>query len=284
MSSELPSTINKERAVLVLIPLLILNLALLSVQIEGPSGTLLFKTWTLALQAPILAVSSGATKTVRHAWHNYVWMVGARAENEQLHQSLNRLMMMKNTYEQTQRENLRLRRLLALTEALSLQSIGARVIARTPNYLSNIVYIDRGAEDGVPVDAAVISGDGIVGRVILVTKRQAQVQLITNPDASVGVILERTRTPGVLRGTGDSLLEMVYVANTEQVEVGESVLSSGLDGIYPKGILIGKVVDSHKGIGVFRTIKVKPRMDMIRLEEVSVLLNVAETGVEASAQ
>ncbi|MDM7996028.1 MAG: rod shape-determining protein MreC [Acidobacteriota bacterium] len=284
MSSELPSTINKERAVLVLIPLLILNLALLSVQIEGPSGTLLFKTWTLALQAPILAVSSGATKTVRHAWHNYVWMVGARAENEQLHQSLNRLMMMKNTYEQTQRENLRLRRLLALTEALSLQSIGARVIARTPNYLSNIVYIDRGAEDGVPVDAAVISGDGIVGRVILVTKRQAQVQLITNPDASVGVILERTRTPGVLRGTGDSLLEMVYVANTEQVEVGESVLSSGLDGIYPKGILIGKVVDSRKGKGVFRSIKVEPRMDMIRLEEVSVLLNVAETGVEASAQ
>jgi rod shape-determining protein MreC len=77
---------------------------------------------------------------------------------------------------------------------------------------------------------------------------------------------------------------MVYVANTEQVEVGESVLSSGLDGIYPKGILIGKVVDSRKGKGVFRSIKVEPRMDMIRLEEVSVLLNVAETGVEASAQ
>jgi len=284
VSSELPSTINKERAVLVLIPLLILNLALLSVQIEGPSGTLLFKTWTLALQAPILAVSSGATESIRHVWHNYVWMVGARAENAQLHQSLNRFMMMKNTYEQTQRENFRLRQLLALNEALSLQSIGARVIARTPNYLSNIVYIDRGSEDGVPIDAAVISGDGIVGRVILVTKHQAQVQLITNPDASVGVILERTRTPGVLRGTGDLLLEMVYVANTEQVEVGESVLSSGLDGIYPKGIPIGKVVDSHKGKGVFRTIKVEPRMDMIRLEEVSVLLNVAESGKEASAQ
>ena len=161
-------------------------------------------------------------------------MVGARAENAQLHQSLNRFMMMKNTYEQTQRENFRLRQLLALNEALSLQSIGARVIARTPNYLSNIVYIDRGSEDGVPIDAAVISGDGIVGRVILVTKHQAQVQLITNPDASVGVILERTRTPGVLRGTGDLLLEMVS-RRQYRTGAGESVLSSGLDGIYPKG-------------------------------------------------
>ncbi len=284
MSSELPSTLNKERAVLVMIPLLILNLALLSVQIEGPSGTLLFKTWTLALQAPILAVSSGATNGIRHVWINYIWMVGARSENEYLRQSLYQLTRMKGAYDQTQQENARLRRLLSLNEALSLKSIGAHVIARTPNYLSNVVYIDRGLADGVPVDAAVISGDGIVGRVVLATKHQAQVQLITNPDASVGAILERTRTPGVLRGTGDLLLEMVYVANTEQVEVGETVLSSGLDGIYPKGITIGKVVDSHKGKGVFRSIKVEPRMDMIRLEEVSILLNVTESGKEVAIQ
>lgn len=284
MSSELPSTLNKERAVLVMIPLLILNLALLSVQIEGPSGTLLFKTWTLALQTPILAVSSGATNGIRHVWSNYIWMVGARAENEHLRQNLQQLMRMKGAYEQTQQENVRLRRLLSVNETLSLKSIGARVIARTPNFLSNIVYIDRGLADGVPMDAAVISGDGIVGRIVLATKHQAQVQLITNPDASVGAILERTRTPGVLRGTGDLLLEMVYVANTEQVEVGENVLSSGLDGIYPKGIPIGKVVDSHKGKGVFRSIKVEPRMDMIRLEEVSILLNVAESGKEVATQ
>jgi len=130
----------------------------------------------------------------------------------------------------------------------------------------------------------VISRDGIVGRVIIVTKHQAQVQLITNPDASVGVFLERSRTPGVLRGTGNLLLEMAYVANTEPVEIGESVLSSGLDGIYPKGIPIGKVVDLHKGKGVFRSIKVEPRMDMVRLEEVSVLLSAVKSGEEASSR
>jgi rod shape-determining protein MreC len=275
VSSELPSTINKERAIVVLIPLLILNLALLSVQIEGPSGTLLLKTWTLALQAPIMAVSSAATNGVRHVCRNYLWTVGARAENEQLRQSVHELMLLKNSYEQSKQENARLHRLLSLNESLSYRSVGARVIARTPSYLSNLIYINRGSEDGVRTDAAVISGDGIIGRVVHITKHQAQVQLITNPDASVGAILEKSRTPGVLRGTGNLMLEMDYVANIEPVENGEIVLSSGLDGIYPKGIPIGKVVDSRKGKGVFRSIKVEPRMDMVRLEEVSVLLNEA---------
>jgi rod shape-determining protein MreC len=275
VSSELPSTINKERAIVVLIPLLILNLALLSVQIEGPSGTLLLKTWTLALQAPIMAVSSAATNGVRHVCRNYLWTVGARAENEQLRQSVHELMLLKNSYEQSKQENARLHRLLSLNESLSYRSVGARVIARTPSYLSNLIYINRGSEDGVRTDAAVISGDGIIGRVVHITKHQAQVQLITNPDASVGAILEKSRTPGVLRGTGNLMLEMDYVANIEPVENGEIVLSSGLDGIYPKGIPIGNVVDSRNGNGVFRSIMVEPRMDMVRLEEVSVLLNEA---------
>jgi rod shape-determining protein MreC len=284
VSSELPSTVNKERAIAVLIPLLLLNLALLSIQIEGPSGTLLLKTWTLAVQAPLMAVSSGATNGVRHVWRNYLWTVGARAENEQLRQSVHDLLRLKNSYEQSLQENARLHRLLSLNETVSYKSIGAHVIARTPSYLSNLVYINRGSEDGVRADAAVISGDGIIGRVVLVTKHQAQVQLITNPDASIGAVLEKTRTPGVLRGTGNFTLEMDYVANTDPVEDGEMVLSSGLDRIYPKGIPIGKVVDSHKGKGVFRSIKVEPRMDMIRLEEVSVLLGGAESGKELAVQ
>jgi rod shape-determining protein MreC len=284
VSSELSSTLNKERAVAILIPLLLLNLALLSIQIEGPSGTLLLKTWTLTLQAPLMAVSSAATNGVRHVWRNYLWTVGARSENEHLRQSVHSLMLLKNSYEQSLQENERLHKLLALNETLSYKSIGAHVIARTPSYLSNLVYINRGSEDGVRTDAAVISGDGIIGRVVLVTKHQAQVQLITNPDASIGAVLEKTRTPGVLRGTGNLTLEMDYVANTDPVENGEMVLSSGLDRIYPKGIPIGKVVDSHKGKGVFRSINVEPRMDMIRLEEVSVLLNGAESKKEPAAQ
>lgn len=272
MSSDLSSKANRERAVLVMIPLLVLNLALLSLQIEGPSGTLLFKTWALAAQTPVIIVSSGITSGIRHVWRSYIWMIGARAENEQLQQTVSGLSLLNHAYEQTRQENLRLRRLVSLSENMAFQTVGARVVARTPSYLSNVIYINRGSQDGVPVDAPVLSGDGIIGRTVLVSKHQSQVQLITNPDASMGVLLERTRTPGVLKGSGDLLLDLNYISNTEQVAVGDVLLSSGYDGIFPKGLVIGKVVDSRKGKGVFRSIKVEPVMDLIRLEEVSVLL------------
>lgn len=273
MSSELTSSANKERAVLVLLPLLVLHLALLSIQIESSSGTLLIKTWTLAVQAPILSLSSSITGGTRYLWQNYFWNVGARAENERLQRAVHQLLLMNHTYSQSQLENERLRRLLSMNDRLEYKTVGARVVGRTPAFLSNMVYIDRGSADGVHADAAVISGDGIIGRITLVTKHQSQVQLITNPDASTGALLEKSRTPGVLRGSGDLMLDMAYVGNSEAVEVGETVVSSGLDGIYPKGVPIGKVVDSRKGKGVFRSIKVEPRIDLIRLEEVSVLLN-----------
>jgi rod shape-determining protein MreC len=272
VSSDLGSRTNKERALIVMIPLLVLQLALLSLQIEHPSGVLLFKTWTMAVQAPVMAVSSGIAGGIRHLWRSYFWMVGARAENEQLKDTVRRLSLQNNSYEQIKEENLRLRRLLSVNQAISLKTIGARVVARTPSFLSNVIYIDRGSADGVRMDAPVLSGDGIIGRTVLVSRRQSQVQLITNPDASIGVIIERTRTPGVLRGAGDFLLDLNYIGNAEQVNVGDIVLSSGLDGIFPNGIALGKVVDSRKGKGVFRTIKVEPAMDLIRLEEVSVLI------------
>jgi len=278
VSSELSSRVNKERAVLLMIPLLILHLVLLSLQIETPSGTYLLKMWTLAVQAPIIAVSSGITRRIRTVWSRYFWMVGARAENERLLETVRRLSIVNSSYEQVRQENARLHRLLAIGESIPYTTIGAHVVARTPSFLSNVIYIDRGSKDGIHVDAPVISGDGVVGRTVLLSRHQSQVQLITNPDASMGVMLERTRVPGVLRGSGDFLLNLNYIGNSEQVENGDVVLSSGLDGIYPKGLAIGKVVESSKGNGVFRSIKVQPFVDLMRIEEISILLGPAPQG------
>lgn len=272
MSSDLSARAHRERALAVTIPLLLLQLVLLSLQIEGSSGTLLFKTWVLAVQAPVLSVTSGITEGIRYVWNGYIWMVGTRAENERLKETVRHLSMLNDSYEQIRQENLRLRRLVAITADIPQPHLGARVVARTPSFLANVIYIDRGSEDGVSVDAPVISGEGIVGRTVLVSRRQSQVQLITNPDASVGVMLDGSRTPGILKGKGDPLLDLDYINNTEPVAVGDLVLSSGLDGVYPKGLRVGKVVQSEKGKGIFRSIKVEPFADLVRLEEVSVLL------------
>lgn len=276
MFSELTSKANRERALLVMIPLLVLQLVLLSVQIQNPSGTLLFKTWALSAQAPFIAVSSGATNGIRNVWHRYVWMVGARAENEQLRDTVSRLLLQNRAYAEVEQENIRLRRLLALDDSNFFRTLGARVVARTPGFLSSVIYINRGSADGIHVNAPVVSGDGIIGRTTLVLRHQSQVQLITNSGASIGALLERTRTPGVLRGSGESKLDLIYISNTVEINIGDTVLSSGLDGIYPKGLVIGKVVDLHEGDSVFQAIKVMPDVDLIRLEEVSVLLGRPE--------
>jgi rod shape-determining protein MreC len=276
VSSELIPNVNKERAGLVLIPLLILQIVLLSLQIEGPSGTLLIKTWALAAQAPIIAASSSITGGIRYVWHSYIWMVGARAENKQLRETVRQLSLLNIAYEEALQENIRLRQLVSLSDNMAFKTITAKVVARTPSFLSNVIYINRGLKDGVYVDAPVISGAGIIGRTVIVSRHQAQVQLITNPDASMGAMLKSTRAPGILKGSGDLLLDLDYIGNTEEAAVGDIVLSSGLDGIFPKGLVIGKVVDSSKGSGVFRLIKVEPYMDLIHIEEVAVLLGEHE--------
>jgi len=266
-----------ERTAWVFTPLLVLHLVLLSLQIEDSSGTILLKTWALRIQTPVLAVSDTVLGGINEAWHEYVWLIGARDENRQLKETVSRLSILNRSYEEARLENERLRSLVAMSELIredgDINIIGARVSARTPDYLANILYVDRGSKHGVGVNSPVISGNGIVGRVLLVTEFYSQVELITNPDASVGAMLGESRTPGILTGTGDELLTLNYIGNTQPVNVGEIVFSSGLDGIFPKGIVVGEVVVSERGNDIFREIKVKPAIDMIRLEEVAILLD-----------
>ena len=156
---------------------------------------------------------------------------------------------------------------------IEYKTIEARVIARNPEFLlSNVLYINRGANDGLKIDFPVLSGDGIIGRTVFVSEKQSQVQLITNPDASIGAMVGDDRTPGVLSGTGKSLLELKYISNTKQIAEGEIVRSSGLDEIFPKGFLLGKIVDVQKNKEGFYNIEVQPAADLYHIEEVSVLL------------
>jgi len=268
--------VKRERIAWVFAPLLILHLVLLSLQIEDSSGTILLKTWALRIQSPVLAISDATLGGIKQTWHDYVWLIGARDENRQLKETVSRLSFLNRTYEESRLENERLRGLVAMSESIANDAdfsiLGARVSARTPEYLANILYVNRGSKHGVRANAPVISGNGIVGRVILVTEFYSQVQLITNPDASIGAMLGESRTPGILTGTGDEMLAMNYISNILPVKTGEVVLSSGLDGIFPKGVVIGEVVVSERGNDIFREIKVKPAIDLVRLEEVVILL------------
>lgn len=271
MSIDFAPRMKEGRLVYLLIPLLLLHLVLVSFQIEDPAGTTLLKKAVFLASAPFFNLSAGLARGTRYLWSNYVWLHGARRENEQLKVAVRQLSERERALIQAQEENTRLRRLLDLAPSLPSQGVAAHVVGRVPSYLSNLLYVDRGSGSGIRVDSPVLSSEGVIGRVILTGRNNAQVQLITNPDASIGVMVERTRTPGVLKGSGNPLLSLDYISNTEQIEVGDLVISSGLDGVYPTGLPVGKVVESRKGKSVFRTIQVAPHADMLRLEAVLIL-------------
>lgn len=262
------------RPLYVVAALLLLHLTLISVQVQDPSGTLLFKRWVMVAGAPVLKGSSDVSRTLSRFWTGYVWLHGTRAENERLKDDMRQLALLNSGLEQAKDENARLRLLLVFRENLGCRALGARVIGRTPNFLSNTLFLDRGWQDGVRPDQPVISETGVVGRTVLVTRDNCQVQLLTNADASVGVMIDRTRTPGVAHGTENLLLDLKYVANTEEVNAGDYLLTSGLDGVFPKGLPVGKVVDSQKGTTGFRVIRIEPSADMVRIEEVLILLGI----------
>lgn len=275
MSIDLGQKAREAKPVYILIPLLLLNLTLLSLQIEDPAGTMLLRRWVIAAGAPLLSLSAWLTRSVSGAWSEYVWLHGARQENVRLKETLQQFALRDRSLEQVKEENVRLRRLLELQAPPAFRGIGARVVGRTPAYLSHVIYVDRGAGDGVRVDSPVVSGTGVVGRVVLAAAHISQVQLVTNGDASLGGLIEQTRSPGVVRGQGGTLLDMDYIGNADMAEVGTMVLTSGLDGIFPKGLPVGRIVESKKGKSVFRTIKVEPATDVLHLEEVLILLPAA---------
>jgi len=281
VSIDLSNARFKEgRAFPILIPLLILNLALLSIQIEDPAGTYLFRKWMLQAGSPFFKLSSGVSHGVRSAWTGYFWLRGARQENERLLEKVRQLELRNDAAAQIESENARLRRLMDFKEALPVRSLGARVVGRGPDYMASVIYIDRGSSDGVRVNAPVIGENGVLGRVAVASSRTSQVQLITDADAAVGALVERTRSQGVLGGSGDPLLELKYIGNTEQVELDDVVVTSGLDGIFPKGLPLGRVVESQKGKTVFRLVRVQPVADLLHIEEVLVLLGPAQAHEE----
>jgi rod shape-determining protein MreC len=268
------------RILRVVIPLLLLHLTLISIQVEDPSGTLLLKRWVLQAGSPVLNGTASLTRGAGSIWKNYLWLVGVRAENARLQEDVRQLTLLNSSLVQAQAENARLRNLLDFRASEPYRTLGAHVVGRVPSFLSNTLYLDRGATDGLRPNQPVVSDGGVIGRTVLVTSGGCQVQLITNADASVGVMIASTRLPGVLKGTENQLLDLHYISNTEAVGVGDLIVTSGLDGIYPQGLPVGVVMESQEGKTGYRNIRVKPNADLLRIEQVLILLSAQKPESE----
>ena len=200
-------------------------------------------------------------------------------ENIRLHAENDRLRQLERALAETVAENQRLQRLFHLASHASLRTLGARVIGRDASNWWKTIQLDRGSDDGVHVNCPVLNADGLVGKVISVTCGESRVLLLLDPNCKVSALLQKMRETGVIAGLGAGFsraprCRMTFVERNAKVAPGQAVITSGLGGVFPKGILIGTVTDAHLNAqtGMYQDVDVKPAVDFTRLEEVVVVL------------
>ena len=270
----------RQRAPLWLVSLLIVNLIVMAVDARDADGQQkVLRIWTQTFASPLQNASSKASNATS-GFFQQIWNFRSSAqENEQLKQRLSALETELNQARQAETENERLKELLKLNEHNEIKSVPARVIARDPSVWFNTITINRGSTSGVEVNMPVVTGSGIVGRVITVSPFASQVMLITDEKAGAGAVVGQLGQSGALgsvRGRADlgvALIEMRYVSGLEKVEINDNVMTTGQDGIYPPGLNVGRVVDVKNGTATqAHQIFIQPGAQLDHLEEVAVLL------------
>lgn len=208
---------------------------------------------------------------VRSVWYSYIDLRAVREENRELREKATRLEQALWMEREVVARYDRLSSVLQLAERIPFESIVAEVVGVDASSWFRTITVNRGQGRGVELNAPVVGPGGLVGRVTAVGPHVAQVQLLADHECSVGSLLVRTRTRGIVSGQGSAQLQLKYVSNLEDVVVGDLVVTSGIDGIYPKGIAIGRVASVRNGPRLFKIISVEPAASLNRLEEVFIL-------------
>ncbi len=224
----------------------------------------------------VLAPGAWAGETVSNAWRRYVYLVGLSEENEGLKGEVHSLSLELMTLRESAAEAHRLRSLLGFRPPPAWLRLGARVVAQRfgPHTALESFLVDQGSFDGVDVNTPAITPDGVAGRVLRVSPSAATVLLLIDANSKIAVMGQENRAAGVLEGRGvDQLMELSYVPLTSQVVVGERLVTSGLAGIFPKGVPVAKVVSVNRSdVSLFQKVLAQPYVDVKNLEEVLLLL------------
>lgn len=268
---------SARRSRVLLVGLLLAHLGAISHQVDGGGGLSLLQRGLLSLLSPLQLGVAAVVGAAGEAWRGWAFHRRTYEENRRLAARVRELETELQLRAHRAQEADRLRELLVLREVVPMDTVAARVVGRDGVPWFRTLTIDRGEADGVTLDAPVMSPTGVVGRVFAVGLRAARVQLLLDRDSGAGVLVERSRVPGVVSGqvSGPEAfaedLVLKYVPERADVAVGDVVVTSGLDRIYPKGLVVGRVRSVGRGSGLFRDIRVEPSARFDRLEEVLVV-------------
>ena len=264
------SFLGRYRNLIILMGVLFLQVLGLAVQVKTGANedkdTRLIRIWALGAITPFERALVWVQTSTGNVWHNYFYLRGVRAENRQLKEQIEQMHLEQVRLSEDAAQAHRLQTLLAFKEQFISKTVAAQVIGTSGSDLSRIVTIDKGENAGIGRDMAVITADGIVGKVLFVSPNLAQVLLISDQSSGVGAILDKSRLQGVLRGTANGEVMLERVMSDEQVQPGETVLTSGGDQIFPKGLPVGIVTKVGNGKDLFLNIKIKPAANLSKLE------------------
>ncbi len=278
--------LGRYRNLIVLVGVLFAQVLGLAVQVKRTTAsepTRLIRVWAVGAVTPLEKALEWIQTSTGNVWHNYFYLRGVRAENRSLKAQIERMTLEQVRLSQDAGQARRLQALLAFKEQFISQTTAAQVIGGSGSESSRSVFIDKGYSDGIRPDMAVITADGIVGKVLHadpVDRHVSEVLLIDDQTSGVGAILDKSRLQGILRGTPSGELVLEKVMSDETVSSGDLVLTSGGDRIFPKGLTVGRVTKVTPGSEVFLNIRVHPAADLNRLEEVLVVTKIDERQAE----
>ena len=223
----------------------------------------------LWLMRPLQLGTHAITGWVNEFQQSYGTLVGFKSENERLRKRLQQLEAERNKLLEVDATNRRLQQLLDFRSQLPAHSVTASIIANSASTWFQSCLLDKGSSDGVRKGMAAVTPLGVVGQVISAAARSAKVLLVTDPNSGVDVVVQRTRARGIVSGSLEQKTIMKYVKRSEDIQVGDRLITSGLDGVFPKGLMVGTVTKVQKqNLGLFQYIEVTPAVTSSRTEEV----------------
>lgn len=248
------------------------HIVLISAQVNTRRGVPMLEAVTFGVFAEVQRGAASLIARSEDSWQNYLALQTVRTDNEQLRLEVARLEVNLQQERAVAEQSRMLQQLLNFRSSVSFATTGAAVIAGGASPDFRTMTIDKGTGAGLRPDMAVIAPAGVVGRIIMPSARASKVQLLIDRNAAAGALVERSRAQGVVEGTGAELLRMNYVSGVADVKVGDRVVTSGIDGIYPKGFVIGQIESIQRGAGEFSAIVIRPAVSFASLEAVLIVL------------
>jgi rod shape-determining protein MreC len=260
------------RTPLIVAVTLLLVFSVLSLSLKRSPVLKRVEVWMISLTAPGLQALEFLTRGGKNLWQGYFDLVRAKQENAALKHNLEEYRQKEVRFQEAQQAMTRLEALLDLKRQVAMPVIGARVIAYDPSMWSRSAMIDQGKAQGVKEGMPILAPQGIVGRVVEAYPQYAKAMLIVDQKSGADAMVQRNRVRGILQGKGGNRCSLEFVPKSADVQVGDLVLASGLAGLYPKGLVFGKVSGTNKkNPGLFQEIEVTPAVDLSALEEVLVV-------------